>query len=601
MIKIVGCIVSTKFSIAGFLVRGKTKEFGGCTDDEIVLALDIKQMAAQKFGNNQIKVLANNQVVEQGNFKINELPMQMIEDGALKPIDNKISLLASVHKDGECLGYDVVIGGLNKRLTTKSICQLSRYFKPSNFMCRVNSNGTEFLSGTNGTKLGELPVVELGAPVNVGKSSVTTEKRAEKKKAANEHGVAIPKIKEEKMAPNCSLIGIYSFLQTVCGYLAIFTDAGHSYTATLESRTEYDDNFTAVGLVELAKVDGTSYTFNRTELNVSATFKKPGLVRIPSGQVISTYVITNKKLINNGKNNMKHIGIAIPKSASNALKGIVADPYRLKEITDNKISKTLETLYNVSGLDIYDLDIEDMPVVMEEEFNRYMLCSDMIDSTVKKQTAYALACKALKPGTGLIADLKKEIGYRDTASALGYKINPMFSAFSEDVLMEIRDCGIDLFSGAFTKTQANESYGSGSSGAGGSAEKVIPIAIDYYLKGYELKVWTYKKIMEELKTENSKLEFVRELIGNVLSIADPREQLVAANEVYEKLNTVLEVVNKNLWLHKYCMYKKFNGVHATDALDWIPVSSKKKNALVYENEKHNGLYLDITGIEMINK
>lgn len=599
MIKLTACIVTPQFSIAGFIARGKNKEFGGMTDEEVTVALEVKKMAMNKFKNNQINVLPNSQIVEKGNFKLNELPMQLLENGELKQIDNKITLVTAIHKDGECLGYDVVISGLNKRLTTKSISQLSRYFKPTNFMSRVNANNTEFLSGMNGTKLGELPVIELGAPVSVGKSSVTTEKKMEQKRKANEHGVVLGEVKEEKMAPNCSLIDLYSFLQTVCGYIAIFSGEGHAYEKTTENREQVSNEFTSINLAELARIDHSSYTFNKTELNVSATFKKPGLVRLPSGQVVSTYVVTNKKLINNGKNHMKRIGIAVPKVASDNLKNFIADPYRLKELKNEQLEKSLETLYNVHNLDLFDLDIEDMPVVLEDNLKNYIMNSEQLNSLVRKQVTYNLACKLLRPATGLIGELKKEIGSREASTALGYKVNPMFNCYKDETLLEIQASGIDIFSGMFNRKQANESYGS--SGSGDSVEKVIPIEIDYYLKGFELKNWTYKEILADVTSNEPKLSAVLNLLGSVLKIEDPREKLVAVSEIYEKLNTVSEVLGKTLWLHKYSMYKKYNGVHANDALDWTPVATKKKNALVYENEKYNGLIMELKAINMITQ
>ena len=72
-----------------------------------------------------------------------------------------------------------------------------------------------------------------------------------------------------------------------------------------------------------------------------------------------------------------------------------------------------------------------------------------------------------------------------------------------------------------------------------------------------------------------------------------------ALKVAEQVERYVEALRKEIWLHKYCMYKKYDGyVHREDKELWLPAATKKKTASVYECEKHNGFLVEISGTDI---
>ena len=76
-VKITGSIVDNKGNLIGLMLKGRECDFGGLTTSEMVKPMTIAAIVSSKFSNSQIKVLQG-KIVEHGKFKINSVPMYML-------------------------------------------------------------------------------------------------------------------------------------------------------------------------------------------------------------------------------------------------------------------------------------------------------------------------------------------------------------------------------------------------------------------------------------------------------------------------------------------------------------------------------------------
>ena len=76
-VKITGSIVDSKGSLIGLMLKGRERDFGGLTNSEMIKPMTIAAIISGKFSNSQISVVQG-KIVEKGRFKINSVPMYML-------------------------------------------------------------------------------------------------------------------------------------------------------------------------------------------------------------------------------------------------------------------------------------------------------------------------------------------------------------------------------------------------------------------------------------------------------------------------------------------------------------------------------------------
>lgn len=607
MIKLVSTVIDDKLNLIGFVGKGKASDFGGIGSEETFSALTIGQLAQKKFKNNQIIVRPNGVIEENGYFKIYSLPMKQYIDHQLKDVPSTIKLLAQVRQNNKVGGYDTELLNEKRRIETRSIIRLSRYFKPVNFMVRTNSSGKEILAGNNGTRISDLPVVDIGAPTRIsGKNVVSNKKKENTTKTVNEHGVSLSEPRSEKLEPQVGLIDLYTAIQSNNGFIILFPE--DKCQRTTKAYTEESNEFIPMNIGEIAKLDGNSFIFNKTELNASATFKQPGTVMLPSGMNITTFTLKAKKLINNGKNHIKRIGIGIPDcNGVKTVLNLIGDPARVKEVDNDRQVNTFRMLSGCSNLRVFTMDISDVPLVMEQNLERYVLNSSDLNDTVRNLSSWEFANKFLRAGTGLCGELSKELGKVESAKIAGKTVCKQFSGYKKDVLKEMQECGIDIFTGAYTLVKKVEDVQTDNSDKDTSdtvdKAKELIIKIRYYLKGFDLDKWSYSKIKAEYNSESCSIPGLS-VVGGILHMinsgAEKSDIYRSALNIAKQTESMVESLRKKVWLHKYCMYKIGNAleIHSNDSDEWLPVKSRKKTGAVYENSNFNGLILDIDGIDI---
>jgi hypothetical protein len=587
MIKLVYSIVDERYNLIGFGCRGKERDFNITGGESIVIRpVTIASMAGNGFSNNQIKVKANGMVEEIGYFRIHDLPMKMFTQNNLIDTDNSLEIKAAVKINGAIGGYDMVVCGKTMRIDTKSIIRVSRYMKPKNFQVRQKEDGSCFIAGANGVKLGDLPVVDLDKP----KSTVVKGGAKGVPAKVNSEGVAVKEPTMEKLGPQVGLIDLYTAIQSHNGEVVLLPNT--EYKNTTNGGTTYGSGFVPMNIGEIGRLNHNGFTFNKKELNASVTFKKPGIVTLPSNAAITCHTISNKKLINNGKNHIKHIGISLhSQDAVKAIQGLVGDPARLNTVNDQKTVSTFTALSGNGVTSILDCDISDMPVVLPRNYDGYIKGIDDLYKLVVNLTGFEIANKYIRQGTGLCNELKKLIGSAEAAKAVGRTIYSGYSSFSPELIKEMAENGIDVFTGTYTVTEKKE-YDASKAGEG-TPEAIV--GIKYYLKGYDPDKWSFAKIKAEYGKGDSCQLPGRYLVESIMNFQGTDvEKYVAAMELAEKIESYVEALRKELWLHKYCMCMEFNGkVHQNDKDFWVDAPTKKKSGNLYECKNHNGFMLEV--------
>lgn len=596
MIKLVANIIDKDCNLKGFVCRGKAKEFGAGGSEEVFRAVPLPALAKAQFKSNQIEVKSNGVVHEIGYFRIHDLPMKMIgANNAIADVPNTLELKAAIQVGDDIGGYDVQLLGSIKRIDTNSVIRLSRYFKPVNFQVRVKQDGSYFIAGSNGMKMEELPVVNLNKPTNVGKNQVAGRKPT--KGVVSKEGTALKQPKMEKLGSQIGLMDLYSAVEARNGYLVMLPD--NTYEKTLKSDKQTGNDFIPYGIGELARLSGNSFTFNKNQLNASTTFKKPGIVRTTGGINVDCYTITNKKLVNNGKNHIKHIGVALTSDADmKAVMNLIGDPARCKVIEDTRTTALLRGVSGAADLKIFDCDISDVPIVLKERMPEHLMNTDELYKTVANLTAFEFANKYIKTGTGLCNELKKSLGREEAARISGKHIYSAYQGYPQELLQELFTLGIDIYTGAYTRTEKSKTVELEEKSGSGNTEPVV--SIEYLIKGFDLAKWTYAKIKAEYELGDACKIPGRDIVKDVIEFnGSSGERYALALKKAEQIQSYVTALKKKIWLHKYCMYMMCDGkVHQQDKELWLPVPSRKKTVEVFECEKHQGFLLEISGTEI---
>lgn len=593
MIKLVSTIIDEKCNLRGFVCRAKAKEFGSTGNNEVYNALTVEQLAKFEFKNNQIEVKKNGVIYELGYFKIHDLPMKRLGGNGLEDVPNTIEIKNIVKMNGEVGGYDVVILNRDMRLDTNSVIRVSRYFKPVNFQVRVKQDCGYFIAGSNGMKMADFPVVDLGAPTNIGKNQIAGSKP--KKAVVNKEGVVIKEPQMKKVGCQVGLMDLYTAIQVNGGSISLLPNSQYVKTTNSE---EYSSEFTSLGIGEVARLAGNGFVLNKTQLNASATFKKPGIVRV-ADQDIECYTLNTKKLINNGENHIKSIGIAIPHTPGfEAVLNLIGDPARCELVEDRDAINKLREVSGVDTMVMFTCDISDVPVVLEKDWDKYILNTDELYNEVVNLTGFEIANKYIRQGTGLCNELKKAIGSAKAAQISGRNIYHKYSGMKPELIKAIAEAGIDVFSGAYTKVGKKE-YSS-SDGASKTETARPNVEIKYYLAGFDADKWPYAKIKAEYESGTTCQLPGRNLVDKVINFTGTDEERYAeALKLAESIERYVEALRKKLWLHKYCMYMKYDGkIHNHDKELWLSTVTKKKTAKVYECEKHSGFMIEVAGTDL---
>ena len=574
MLKLVETIVDNHRKLIGFTIEGKDSEFGGFSSAKTRKHIPLKTLSTSKFENNQVAVTVSG-IKEKGNFKINALPMVSLIDNNFYPVDNRVALKTRFIKDGDIIGFTVEFGdGTLENYTYPNVIRLAYWFKPVNFVIRTSQNNKAFIYGKPGVcKLDELPYRSLDNKPAKKTQELTDEQQKEVNKSGKVEDLGIFK-------NNLDIIDIYSALDE-CGGL-ILKLPNEKYTKGTLNRVVTDKAFQPLGVGEYAY---PKLQFNETKLNASTMFKKPGMVTIEFGpgavMPINAFTYKNKFVFMNSENYIERLGVAFPKEHEKSFLSSFGSEMCLEKIEDTTMVKSVASLTNKKDLVYYKLDTNKIDIMTKSKAAKYILPTDKLFIAVVEYFVAKCIVKYLSPTTGLLRDLKKKLKseYRE---AKGKQPIPLYGAMSPEFQEKISNEGIDIFSGAYLRTvEVDQEDMVESKRAKENEDNAV--SIDYCIKGYELKKWTYKKIAEYGASGVGLPEKIIRIVQKLSNMEDTPEKLKLAYEIYKKYEKRAAEVKNLLWLHKCGMYVSSNRtlVHQHDKSNWVLDTSRNTKAAIY--------------------
>ena len=594
MFKIVESIVDTHRKLIGFTIEGKESEFGGFSANKIRKNVTIASLAGIHFDNSQLKVEATGQLVEKGNFKINELPMKVLVNNNFVSVPNSIEILGRYAKDNKIIGYDVGFGDKSTgKYTYNNVVQLSYWFKPTNFVIRKSARRRTFISSKPGcTNLDELPIHYLDnakAKSNNIQEQKPQEQHIQEKKTQDKPKNQLideKDIHKDGVFDNgVDLIDICEALDR-CGGL-ILKLPNETYIKSTVERVKTSENFTALGLGEYAypKIE-----FSGTKLNASVNFRKPGMVPIEFGpgakMPIQSFTYKKKSIFINAENYIERLGVAVPKSYEQNLLDSFGQTMGLKEITDKTMTQAVSALTSKPDLVFYELDTNKIDLIQKDKLDDYILNLNELNSIVRKYFSVKAVSKYLSPRTGLVAELKKALK-TDYKEASGKQPIALYSAMSAEIREKISESGIDIYSGAYLKTSKVEDIDQKEVERAKQKEDTS-VGIDYCIKGLEINKWTYKRLKAEGSKEKSSLPVqVLNVIKTFENTPNSVDKMIKAFKLFEAYEKKEQELKNTLWLHKCAMYLKSNktSIHQHDKDEWEQDTTRKTKASIYNCKK----------------
>lgn len=569
MAKMTKVIVDGKRQLIGFMLRGKEKEFGGFSNDEIEHGVPIGDILNKKFSNNQVAVV-NGKLIEKGNFKINSLPMVVYTGTGYVDIDSSINLIGRFVQENENIGFRVQFSdGSEDNIKYANVLMLCKWFKPGNFSIRTSSLGKQYICGKKGgPNLDDLPATIIGEAPKVQPKRT----RSAAKEAQPEFNGAIES--------GFDIFDIYGFIKDCKG--CIIKLPNEDYTAATEDGETTLENFTSLGIGEVAS---PTPMFNATKLNVNAGFKKVGIVPVTINGVtqnITTFVYRTKSVFLNGENYMKKFGIAVPTDKEEELIKMLGRSLALEKIEDSSITAPLGQVIDAKSLSFYKVDSSKIDLISDKKRTESIMSAKQLVALCKKRYELKLINKAMGPKGGLMKEIKAALGDKAVAEAKGKKLFGIFSMMNEEALNAVTEAGIDIYTGAYTV--AGASYGSKKKS--GDGEGTESVEIEYILKGYEESKLTGAKVIEAVKAnDTTKVSAaVIKAVSEVLAITDLAKQYKAAERLYNATEEKLSTLTQKLWMHNASMYLNGNKtkIHSHDNKHWVPdVTTRVKTAKVF--------------------
>ena len=583
MLKITKSIVDMNRNLIGFMVKGKEKEFGGFSNDEIERGMPTANIIQMKFSNNQIAVV-NGRITEKGNFRINSLPMTIYTEDGYIDIDNSVAITKRFVQDNKNIGFRVRFSdGSEDNFKYENVLMLCHWFRPGNFAIRTSSKGLQYICGKNGVSLDDIPAEVIGK---------TPEKKAKKLKSA-----AKEKTPEFSGAieSGFDILDIYGFINDCNG--CVIKLPSEAYEAKSEGGETVTEGFTSLGIGEVAS---PVPMFNPTKLNVNAGFKKVGVVNVSVGGndvPVTSFVYRIKSIFYNGENHMKKFGIAVPTEQEEALLAKLGRSLALTKITDTSVTAPLGQVIDAKSLSFYTVEASKIDLISKQKRTESIMSAKEIVQLCKTLYDYKLISKAMGPKGGLMKELKNVLSADDIADTKGKKVFGAFAMYSVEGLEALTNAGIDIYSGAYTVPGAP--YASSGKGSVESDS----VEIEYILKGYDAGKLTGAKVLAAVRAKDTtaiSTEVIR-AIEVALVESDPKEQYKKAERIYKATEAKINEISKRFWLHNASMYIEGNksNIHTHDAKHWSPdPSTRVKTASVYQcNTKGcEGLTIKFKGV-----
>lgn len=580
-------IINGQRSLIGFVVKGREKDLGGFSEAVVEKSTPISELNRIGFTNNQIAVVGG-KVVERGKFRINSLPMLVLNNDTFIPIDNTVDIIKRYVQDNENIGFRMRFSdGSEENLKYENVLNICKWFKPGNFCIRTSGRGKSYIAGKNGMSLDSIPEVIIGKKPEVAPKRM--------KSAAKEKKSAI----SGSLEMGFDILDIYGFIKECNG--SIIKLPSEDYVAATDGGAKDVEGFTPLGIGEVATPNPA---FNATKLNVNADFKKVGVVPVSINGMqtnLTSFVYRKKSIFLNGENYIKKFGIAVAKDREEELVSKLGRSLALERIEDKSIIQPLSQVIDAESLAFYKVDTTKLDLISETKRSSSIMTAPQLATVCKKMYELKLLSKALGLRGGIMKDIKDVIGEAGVAQAKSKKLFGIYSMMSQEALDIVTEAGIDIYTGAFVK-EGTPAKSSSKGGTGSGAESV---EIEYILKGYDAGKITGKQILswaqdkDTTKLPPNVIKYLTELF----KITDMKERYLAASKLNSKVDAEIAEVTKKIWMHNASMYLMGNktNIHTHDKSKWVvDGSSRVKTAQVYmsTDKEAEGLTVKFKGVNI---
>lgn len=561
MIKLTKKIVNENFHIIGFEVVGKAREFGELGNTQTVRRITGQDLINMNFRNTQIRV-ENKAITELGDFRLRDLPVIMLKKNKFIEVDNTITLISRVLIDGELKGFDTIVAGDKKRLVSSDVINLAKFFVPENFVVRYIGD-KQYIAGKPGMKLETLPEVRLtsGDTKNNKKAAVRTAEKGTK-------GAELVRISPFDMITLCDVVkglgGKFIYLPGVV------------YNRTTALTKETSKEFKKTG-VEVAKPE---IAVSEKKLNVNLQFDQIGKLVVNVAGVDKAYypfVNKNKTIFKGGELNSPYLGIAIKQDCVNELQKQFGASMSLSVITDTMTNLYVKMFLHVANPDDYvllALDTRNLSPMCKASAEKYLMSEDAIKDTVVKMLNVKAALSYTK-------GLRKDIELM-TTSETG-TLRPLYGQYrscSEVELKALEDAGIDVYTGAFIKTNDVDPSKVAKEEAERAEESNPDVEVAWGINGMK-SAPTYATIKKDKEKALAKYPMAVQLIAEADKIygttGDP-------NTVYKKLKKYEDSLNDNrlklmkkLQMHNIAAYTigGYQDIKCKDKAGWGTLKTVK--------------------------
>lgn len=504
MLHVVGVVINESYLIEGLVIEGKPAEFGEISDKpKMRKTVSRASLLASNFNNSEVSC-SNGKIVRKEGFKFSDCELYGVKEGKVFKIkDNSISLLRRFVEKNETVGFEVRLLGKTVKLTTSNVIALSNIFKPSGYTVASRSSIEKrlhpvtkelvdveikkpYLTGINGNKLSDLPIVNVGELPKANAKAVEV-------KPAKASTKTIQNVDIKEIEPDASKFGIVELIMitnTVNGL--IVTNSESNYTRqTVDREDKEKSNFVPLEMVQVAE---PNLHFSEKNVNVNLKFKKLGFVYV-DGTPVPTFMWREKCIFSNGKPNLSKFSIAVSTVAAKKLLEIFGSSLAI-EVND----KDKKIIGSIRALGLRD----DVECLLNIDASKLSIVSnnasgiDVYDNTELEITLFGMYTSKL---IGKVCnEIKKQFSEAD-------KDRDIFSAYrnyNSEMIDKIKEAGVNVADGSYNAPLFESVEGASSSGS-----KVENIEIEYFLDGYR----TVPKV-SDLLVKKDALNLVKEKAVN---------------------------------------------------------------------------------------
>lgn len=523
--RLVKNIVNINGKLIGFLVEATKKDLGlegvGITHEVLTLK-EVEKMEDSR----QIKITSNGNIEEQGNFKLNELPILVYFNSNIEEIENKIEIIEKIEHNQEVLGFTIRLGdSIEKKYEYNDVLRLTKWFKPYNFKVVGGRIILEDLGIKN---------VELSKEVN----------QDDKNSKANKNS-------------KVSLSELIDLVRKHEGF--IYLPEGRVYNKQGQSSIEVGEGFQDLQIGEIAY---PFLMFPEKTMNISMNFRRIGAVDIDymgKIQPIFTYIHKTKNVVRNGNINIEKLAVCVNTEGAEAIKNRMGTAVK-GEIDNREILELLIKFHNEMDSGEYNkleadhmkiLDIDLTNIMVEEEYNKANNLEQYVEDLDKVQ-AMVESLYTLKTITKYLREAEKELIYelRESNDVDFLFKGGVHSQKDPQFVMAVIKANVDINNGSYKEisTYNKESKDK-------KEGKELPIEIELRIKGVNLSKLTYEEIKRGVAHKLIN-EQVRNIVERVENKENPKEKHTEIKQLQSDIKKETDRVLKWLWL-----YKQTNLIH----------------------------------------